>query len=147
MSYIINADIELRLGTARLIQLSDDSGSGAINTAVVDESRLGAEGEVDSYLARRYAVPISVTTYPQAAGVLKSASLDLAEYRLHARRREVPVGVTKKRDAALAWLARVSRGDTSLPSVSPITANAATGIGGAAIGEPRVFTRDELSGF
>ena len=146
MSYITNADIELRVGTARLIQLTDDAGGGSINPSVVDEARLGAEGEVDSYLARRYAVPIDLAAHVEAGPVIKSAALDLVEYRLHARRRDVPPGVTAKRDAATAWLVRVSRGDTQLPSVLPIAANPATGITAAAIGESRLLSRDELSG-
>ena len=48
MSYITNSDIELRLGTSRYIQLTDDTGSGSADTNIVDEARQGAEGEVDS---------------------------------------------------------------------------------------------------
>ena len=147
MSYIINDDIELRLGTARYTQLTDDAGTGSPNTAVADEVRLGAEGELDSYLSQRYAVPIDLTIHAELTGVLKSAVLDLTEYRLHARRREVPVDVIAKRDQALAWLAKIARGEASLPSVAEIAGNAARGIRGTAVGETRTMTRDELSDF
>ena len=147
MSYIINSDVELRLGTARYVQLTDDAGTGSANTAVVDEARLGAEGIVNSYLAQRYAVPIDLNTHPQVAAVLKSTTLDLVEYRLHARRRQVPVDVIAKRDAATAWLQRVARGETALPSVAPISPNAAAGLRAATTGEDRLLSRDELSGF
>ncbi len=147
MSYIVNDDIELRLGTARYVQLTDDAGTGSANAAVADEARLGAEGEVDSYLSRRYAVPIDLVAHPEVSGVLLSVSLDLAEYRLHARRREVPVDVIGKRDTALGWLRRVSTGDTSLPSVAELAANPAAGLGAASIGDERALSRDELSEF
>ena len=147
MSYITNSDVQLRMGTASYIQLTDDSGSGSADTDIVDEARQGAEGEVDSYLSRRYAVPINLVTHPQVAAVLKSTSLDLVEYRLHARRRDVPVGVVNKRDAAVAWLRRVAGGETALPSVLPIAPNAASGIRTASTGDERLLSRDELSDF
>ena len=147
MSYITNSDVQLRMGTASYIQLTDDTGSGSADTNIVDEARQGAEGEVDSYLSRRYAVPIDLVTHPQVAAVLKSASLDLVEYRLHARRRDVPAGVVSKRDAALAWLRRVAGGETALPSVLPIAPNAAAGLRTASTGDDRLLSRDELSDF
>ncbi len=147
MSYISNSDVELRLGTARYIQLTDDAGTGSANTDVVDEARQGAEGEVNSYLSARYSVPIDLVAHPGVAPVLKSFTLDLVEYRLHARRREVPTDVIGKRDAALSWLQRVGRGETSLPSVAPISPNAAAGLRAATTGEDRMLSRDELSGF
>ncbi len=147
MSYITNADIELRLGTERYTQLTDDAGTGSPNTQVADEARLGAEGELDSYLSQRYAVPIDLATHPEVAPVLASTALDLVEYRLHARRREVPVDVITKRDAALAWLRRVARGETSLPSVASIASNPAAGLRATSIGDERTLSRGELSDF
>ncbi|MEE9296420.1 MAG: DUF1320 domain-containing protein [Phycisphaerae bacterium] len=146
MSYISNSDIELRLGTARYTQLTDDTGSGTPDTDVADEARQGAEGEVDSYLAQRYRVPIDLVVHEEAASVLKSVSLDLVEYRLHARRRAVPVEVINKRDAALSWLQRVAGGEASLPAVTPIEPNPALGLRAATTGEERTFSRDELQG-
>jgi phage gp36-like protein len=147
MSYITNGDIDLRLGTARYIELTDDAGTGSANVAVADESRLGAEGEVDSYLGQRYAVPIDLAVHPEAAGVLKSVTLDLVEFRLHARRRDVPVSVIAKRDAGLTWLGRVARGETALPSAAPISPNPAAGLRSASRGDERTLSRDELSEF
>ncbi len=145
MSYITNNDIELRLGTARYVQLSDDTGSGTADANVVAEARDGAQAEVDSYLARRYAVPIDLTTHLNVSPLLKSITLDLVEYRLHARRREIPDDVVVKRTAAVVWLQRVAKGDVSLPSVAEIDINAATGINAMTTGNERVLTRDELA--
>ncbi len=147
MSYITNSDIETRLGTTRYVQLTDDAGTGSANTAVADEVRLGAVGEVDSYLAPRYAVPIDLVTHVETAGPIKSAALDLAEYRLHARRREVPVGVIGKRDTTLAWLRNIAAGEASLPSVAELPANAAAGPRATTTGAARVLSREELEGF
>jgi phage gp36-like protein len=140
VSYITNSDIELRLGTTRYVELTDDAGTGSPNPAVADEARLGAEGEVNSYLAQRYAVPVNIATYTDAGGAIKSAALDLTEHRLHARRRDVPGYVTQKRDAAIRWLQAVAGGSASLPTVPTI------GLRAAATGEERVMSRDELEG-
>ena len=146
MSYITNDDVELRLGTARYTQLTDDAGTGSPDTNVADEARQGAMGEVDSYLARRYRVPIDLVAHPETASVLMSVSLDLVEYRLHSRRRDVPGAVIKKRDTALVWLTRVADGIASLPTITPIDANPGLGLRAESTGDERLLSRDELQG-
>jgi phage gp36-like protein len=145
MGYITDADIEERLGTAAYIQLADDDGNGIADVGVVDEARLGAEGEVNSYLGGRYSVPVSLTTHPDLADVLASFTLDLAEYRLRLRRPPVPDDARRRRDQAIEWLTRVAEGRIELPSAVGIAASTARGTIAAVTGEKRVLTRDELS--
>jgi len=147
MSYVTNEDIELRLGTARYVQLTDDAGTGSPDEAVADEARLSAEGEVNAALAPRYAVPIDLVAHPEVADLLRGVTLDLVEYRLHARRRDIPRDVAARRAAVADWLARVGRGDESLPSVAPIPPGAPQGPRASTTGEPRILSRDELSDF
>jgi phage gp36-like protein len=144
MPYITNADIEVRVGTAAYIALTDDAGTGSADVAKVDEARLGAEGEVNSYLATRYQVPVSVAAESEVAAVLKTFVLDLAAYRLHSRRPPVPADVVRRRQEAVEWLAGVASGMVQLPSALPLAVNAATGIVGAAGGAPRTMTREAL---
>lgn len=146
MAYITNADIEERLGSEACVQLTDDDGDGQADVGVVDEARLGAEGEVNSYLARRYQVPIDLTTNTDLADVLASFALDLAEYRLRARRPPVPKDVLNKRDQAIEWLSRVADGSVELPSATPVAANTTRGTLGATTGDKRLLSREELSG-
>ena len=146
MNYIDNAAVELRLGTTALTQLTDDSGVGAINASVVDEARLGAEGEVNSYLARRYLTPIDVATHSEVAGVLASVTLDIAEYRLHARRPPIPDAVMQRFRAALGWLSKVAAGGVSLPSVAPIASPVSSGLVSGSTGDEVALTREELEG-
>lgn len=147
MAYVTNEDIETRLGTARYVQLTDDTGSGSANTAVINEAREGAEREVDSYLARRYAVPIDVSVNSELAALLTTVVLDLVEYRLHARRPPVPGDVVAKRDAAIKWLGQIAAGAVELPSVASLGANPATGFRAATAGDDRVLSRDELADY
>ena len=144
MAYVTNNDIEERLGTAAYVQLTDDASTGSADTDKINEARLGAEGEANSYLGRRYQVPIDLTRHPEVADVLKSFVLDLVEYRLHARRPPVPSAVSNKRNQAIAWLDRVARADVVLPSVDPIPENSATGISAETSSNERFFTRDDL---
>jgi len=147
MAYISNSDIETRLGSAAYVQLTDDAGAGVANQEVVDEARAGAEGEVDSYLARRFAVPVDLARNPELSGILRSIALDLAEYRLRLRRPPVPAEATERRIAAVSWLKRVAAGEVQLPAgLDPLP----TPLGGTrarATGEERLFTPDELADF
>ena len=145
MSYITNADIEERVGGVAFVQLADDDGNGVADVGVVDEARLGAEGEVNSYLGRRYAVPISLTTHPDLADVLASFTLDLAEYRLRLRRPPVPEDARRRRDQAIEWLTRLAEGRIELPSAVGVTASSARGAIAATTGEKRILTRAELN--
>ncbi len=145
MAYITNADIQERLGSDTYVQLTDDDGDGQADSGVVDEARLGAEGEVNSYLARRYQVPIDVTTHADLADVLASFTLDLVEYKLRARRPPVPQETVEKRKQAIEWLSRVADAKAELPSATPVAAVTTRGTLGATTGEERLLSRDELS--
>jgi phage gp36-like protein len=145
MSYITNFDIEERLGSVAYVQLADDDGNGVADVGVVDEARLGAEGEVNSYLGRRYSVPVSLTTHPDLADVLASFTLDLAEYRLRLRRPPVPDDARRRRDQAIEWLTRVAEGRIELPTAVGVAASTARGTIAATTGEKRLLTRDELA--
>ncbi|UCD28524.1 MAG: DUF1320 domain-containing protein, partial [Planctomycetota bacterium] len=144
MSYAGNTDVEERLGSTLYVQLTDDAGTGSADEDKVAEALLGAEGEVNSYLGRRYAVPIDVSTYSGVAAVLKSVTLDLVEYRLHTRRPPVPDDVRRKKEAAVKWLERVASGRATLPAANEIQGNQVDGIIGEVVGSDRVMSREEL---
>jgi phage gp36-like protein len=144
MSYITNADIETRLGTAAYVELTDDDGTGSADLAKVDEARLGAEGEANSYLATPYAVPVIIASDPEAASVLRTFVLDLAAYRLHCRRPPVPADVVRRREEAVTWLGRVASGVVQLPAATAPRANPALGLVAQTSGPPRALTRESL---
>ena len=145
MAYVTNADIEARLGTSTYLQLADDDGNGVADAAVVEEVRQGAEGEVKSYLAARYAVPVNTAVHPEVAGLLKSLTLDLAEHRLRSRRVPAPDDAVRRRREAIEWLGRLAEGIVELPTLAPVSANAARGKLVAVGGPGRVLSRDELA--
>jgi phage gp36-like protein len=144
MGYVTNADIEERIGTAVLVELTDDDQTGQVDADKVDEARLGAEGEVNGALGRRYAVPVDVGVHTELAGLLKSITLDVAEYRLYGRRPPVPADVKTKRDGALRWLESVAEGRAVLPAASVLPGPVTEGIIGAAVGAERVLKRNTM---
>jgi len=144
MSYASNADLEERLGSSVYVQLTDDAGTSEADEDKVAEALGGAEGEVNSYLGRRVAVPVATNGAPQLSAVLKSVTLDLAAYRLHGRRPPVPADVRYRYESAVQWLQRVASGAAVLPSAAELDGNAALGISGEVTGSPRVMSREEL---
>ncbi|MGB9623776.1 MAG: phage protein Gp36 family protein [Phycisphaerae bacterium] len=144
MGYITNADVEERLGSSTYVQLTDDAGTGTADEDKVNEARLGAEGEVNSYLSRRVAVPVDLAGRPELAGTLRSVVLDLVEYRLRGRRPPVPAGVSRRRDEAVQWLERVAAGEVLLPAQAEMAANPVTGAMAASTGATRAMTREML---
>lgn len=147
MSYVTNSDIQSRLGSQAYIQLTDDAGSGSADTAKVDEARLGAEGEVNSYLATRYATPVDLTNEPEVQAVLKSFVLDLVSYRLHSRRPPVPADMVRRREEAVTWLSRVASGIVQLPSAITLAESASMGSLPQSAGPARSMTRETLENF
>lgn len=142
MSYATNADIEERLGTATYIELTDDTGSGQPDEDKVTEARLAAEAEIDSYLGRRFAVPIDAGGQPGLAAMLKRLTLDLAEYRLRMRRPPVTKDARLQCDAALSWLSRAANGEVTLPTTIELPSNGGLGPAAEAVGGERVLTGD-----
>ena len=144
MGYITNDDIKTRLGTTTYLQLTDDDGNGSAAAGVVDEARLGAEGELDSYMATRYTVPLDLSGEPALAAVIKSFALDLAVYRLHSRRTPIPSDISKRRDEATTWLNRVALGYVQLPASVALRENPAVVASPRTNIEPRAMTRAQL---
>ena len=111
MSYVTSAEIIARLGEDVVLRLAATA-EGAVDTAKVQQAIDEAEGEVNSYVMQRYAVPVS-----PVPAVLKKVCRDLAVFQLFLWRgydpekdREVELG----RKAAIEWLHRLALGTASL---------------------------------
>ena len=146
MDYATNGDVAERLGQTLYVQLTDDAGSGTADEDRVSEARLAAEGLVNSYLGRRYRVPVDVTAHAEVAAVLRSVVVDVAAYRLHMRRRPVPADVERLHDRALWWLELVATGKAVLPAVMALEGADAEGAALASEGPARMVSRELLEG-
>jgi len=146
MAYAINQDVIDRLGTALAAQLTTPASSTVPDQNQITIAREGAEGLINSYLARRYATPVDITLDAGAAALLKAATIDVAEFRLRERRPPVPDDVTQRFDRTVEWLREIAEGKANMPSAVELPGPTSEGPVGQAQGDPRVFTRDQLKG-
>ncbi len=143
MSYASNTDVLQRMGGTLYVQLTDDTGAGVADELQVTSARVEAEAHVDSYLGRRYAVPVDAVGQESVRAVLRSVTLDLVEYRLHARRPPIPAEVGARNAAALAWLQGVAEGTLVLPAGEELAANESEAWRASSTGSPRVWGRED----
>ena len=141
MTYAAQSDLTDRFGATELAQLTDRVNGNVIDTTVLNRALNDADAEIDSYLAARYALPLSSTPV-----VLVRMAADIARYRLYDDR--VTDTVRQRYEDAVSLLKRMATGDVALAGSTPLTA-ANTGRGNAvAIKAPsQVFSADALSGY
>jgi len=113
MAYATLAALTERYGESVLIQLTDRTGVGTVDAAVVGRACADADSEVDSYLGVRYAVPLA-----QAAAVVVRLACDIAYYRLHTDLTEEHPAVRGYQDALR--LLRAYAGAGAVLSAAPV---------------------------
>ena len=135
--------IRNQLEEARLIQLTDDEGTGAVVTARVNQAISDADEEINGYLGARMSVP--VFPVPES---LRRLSVDLAVYNLYSRREKVPDNRMERYRAAVRFLEQVALGKISLgqgdPEGTPLDPECPETAGD---NPERTFTRTSLTGF
>ena len=99
----------------------------------------GASAQIDSYLRRRYLVPL--TTVP--ADILRAA-VTLTLYEGFTRRHAGTQPVQDGYDRAIKWLTQISKGEADIGAEPPPSANTTRQIG--SFGDARVMTDAALKG-
>ena len=121
MAYAAITDLIARYGQAELLRLTTDEGQdiGSIDAVKANAAIADASAEIDSYLRRRYATPVSPAT-PE----LLRACCALARFELaHGAGREPTTQMQRQRDSIVKWLERVRDGEvfldggTALPGI------------------------------
>jgi phage gp36-like protein len=150
MSYITQDDIAKRIGLDKLVQLTDNAGSGEVDSDRVAEAIAYAEGTVESYARTRYQLPLPLT--PQ----IKSRCLDLAIFDLYKDRATDSDGVYKIRkdqqEAAIVWLRALQKGEAALDVAAAQETVTNPGspdsvLSGPSKQNPSPFGREKLRGF
>jgi phage gp36-like protein len=142
VAYSTQDDILDQLDEAVLIRLTDDEGTGSVNTARVDQAIADADAEIDGYLGARHPVPLD----PVPANIHKY-SVDIAVYNLFSRKRDTAPEIRKERyKAAIRYLEGVAEGKWTLgkddPEGTPQPADRPD-----IQSDPRIFSRDTMRGF
>lgn len=116
-NYATTADLKARFESDRNVAfITDTAESGVPDEDVLNEVINHAEGQVDAYCNMRFKVPLDVAGSTSLAAMMRSVTLDIAEYHLLARGRNVSEVTTALHDKAIAWLEKISAGEVMLPS-------------------------------
>lgn len=112
---------------------------------LIDEAIADADGEIDGYLAKRYAVPLS-----PVPKVINKFSKDIAVYNLFSRM-GIDEGTEEKTylnryNAAVRFLTLVAEGKVSIGADADGDPSSAAAIGFSAKSNPRLFTRGQMRG-
>ncbi len=143
MPYSTLDEIVKLLPEATLIELTDDTGAGTVDGAVVAEAIAQADAEIDSYCGGRYGVPLSPV--PEIA---KKLSADIALYHLYSRRvAQMPEARKDRYKDAVRLLEGIAKGAVTLGADTPASSGQP---GTAETNRPddeNTFTRDSMLGF
>ena len=140
MSYATQQDLIDRFGEAELIELTDraDPATGVIDATVVAGALNDADELINSYISKRYDLPLS----PIPARLVRLAS-EIARYFLYED--AVTERVKQAYDDAVAFLKDLATGKAALDAAG---AEPATSSGSPKHKAPeRIYTQDTLKGY
>lgn len=144
MAYAQQSDlVPLRMTTAELSQLTDDTNSGSIVASVVNAALEEASGRVDSYCRERYVTPL------QQSDDVTGLTLDIATYLLFSRRRNVKMAETirQRYEDAIAFLKDIAAGKATLDQPGTVQTPQTSASGPESSGKHLRFGDHELKGF
>lgn len=146
MAYATVADLIAAYGEQEVIALTDreeredaENTVGTVDGTVALGALERASSEADTYIAVRYALPLS--SVPEA---LRAAVCDIARFRLTGGETTETTPIADRYKAAVAWLKDVAAGRAVLPGVATVSAGGAGGVDFDA--GRRVFARSQAEG-
>ena len=143
MLYCTPDEVKNQIDESRLIQLTDDEGTGSVSETRVSQAIRDAGDEIDGYLGVRMKVP--VVPAPEA---VRRLAADIAVYNLYSRREKIPEHRSERYGNAVRFLEGIAAGKISLgesdPEGTPLDVNRAEMAGD---NPERAFTRSSLWGF
>ena len=108
--YATTENMIAAFGEADVVAITDRAGNGAVDEAVLEAALAAASSEADSYIGRRYALPLG--TVPAA---LTSVVCDIARYRLTGNMAMETDPIRERYKLAIAWLEDIAAGRAELP--------------------------------
>ena len=109
MTYATVNDMLAQLGEAEVLSLSDRANAGVVDVVLVLDALTRASSEMDSYLATRHRVPLTI-----APPMLKTRCVEIAYYLLCRGARVMNDDVRGLYEDAVRWLRDVANGKASL---------------------------------
>lgn len=136
-NYCTQSDLETRFGAEEILELTDRDADGVMDAGVLDVVIADAGATIDSYISKRYDLPLSDTPTR-----LKKIACDLVFYALH---QDPPEKVTSDNTEALKFLRDIAMGRAELDIAGKEPDSATNDI--LVDASPRVFTSDTLKDF
>jgi len=149
-NYATTAELTARFEDDATVAHLTDAAGGAIDTAVLTEVLEGAESFINSFIAKRYLVPVVVSGDTGLVQVFNKHTLDLAQYDLLARGDLVSEAKMALRDSAVQWCKDIAKGVIVLPAATtPISTASRSpvvdyGYSDAHTDSERVFNRSKV---
>lgn len=138
MTYATLSDMIAQFGEPEIVQRTDRSDAGVVDTVVLDRALVDASAEIDSYIGARYALPLASTPV-----LLVRLAADIARYRLYDD--GVPETVRQRFEDCVSLLKRLASGDVVLVGAeTAAVAGVETAYHAFA---PRQITDDSMRGF
>ena len=125
---------ELSIPDQLLIKLTDDEGTGAVNTLRAETAIVAAQAIIDTALSRGYSVPFS-----DPPEIIKRLTEDIAVYRLYQRAGILTEELRSVYENAMGVLDKAARGEVIIGSEAP-------GRGPEFLYHEREFTREYMEG-
>lgn len=147
MPYASQANI-VELYGANALVVADRDGDGVPDTAAVTRALDLSSGEMDTYIGRRYSLPLPVLTVSSAAH-LTQLCVDIAVYRLALSQDVATTEHRVRYEDALSVLTKIADGRAALSLAPPaagegeepeITGPQPVVVGGP----PRLFSREKM---
>ena len=112
--YATASDMIAVFGEHEVISCTDRTGTGEVDASVLSAALVSASSTADSYLARRYALPL-----PLVPPALTAVVCDIARYRLTGGQVLETDPIKDRYKLAIAWLRGLAGGEMSLPELEP----------------------------
>lgn len=140
MAYSTESDLLKRITQATLVQLTDTTDSGLVDSTVVDSAITDADALIDSMVSPVYQVPLA-----NVPPVIRDHSATIAIYSLHLYRSVDPSVWKNAYDDAIEFLRSVAEGRATLEGTVPEPPSSANASDAASFtAEDRKFSRTKL---
>ncbi len=136
--YCTQSDLETRFGAEEILELTDRDADGVVDTGVLSTAIADAGNVIDTYVSKRYDLPLAET--PAA---LTKIACELVRYDLH--KEDPPVRVEAAYKSSMAMLRDIGAGRALLDIAGAEPTGAKDDVIVEAPG--RIFNHDSMKGF
>lgn len=146
MPYATPQDLIARLGEREATAISDRSGTGQPDQAVLTDALALAEDEVNGYVGRRYTLPLKTSSGQVAAvpSMLTRLVIDITRYRQTGTEIMETEAIRNRFKDAVKVLEQIAKGEINLGDLMLATAGGPAAVGGHSAARTSVKSFSDL---